>query len=309
MRGLARHAGGWLLRCLVTVFAVSALSFLMAEMLPGDMAYRVAAARYDSERIDLGVAENVRVELDLGRPAWQRFGIWLGALARLDLGRSVVSGAPVAAEIGPALRRSLVLVALAWPIATVLGAGCGLALGGRRRGLALATAGGALAAGMPSYVLGLALGLVFAIRLGWLPVAGYGTTAHVVLPAATLALLAGLRLILVTARASHAALRHPSIAFARMKALPGHEVMLGHVLPLVAPVVVAYAFVNLAFLLEGATVVETVFAYPGLGRRLVEAVQARDVPLIEGAGLVIALLVTTANSLADILAASLGRWR
>ncbi len=306
MTAVPRRLGRWLLRCVATVLVVSVLSFLMADALPDDMAYRVAAARYNADRVDAGVTARVRQELGLDLPAGVRLERWLFQLVRFDLGRSVVTGVPVRDELDAPLVRSLILVGAAWPLAVLLGVSAGLLLGRSRRGVAIAQAAGAVAAGTPSYVLGLALGLVFAIRLGWLPVAGYGSAAYVVLPAATLILLGGLRLALVTARAAFSAGQHPSIGFARMKGLPGREVALLHVLPLAAPVVVAYAFVSLAVLLEGAAVIETVFAYPGVGRRLVDAVQARDVPVIQGAGIAIALLVTTANSLADAVADEIG---
>lgn len=306
LRVVAPWVARWLLRCAASVLTVSVLTFLMAEALPGDMAYRVAAARYDAERVDARVTEQVRQELALDRPVLARLGAWLEQLGTLDLGRSVVTGRTMDGELGAPLARSLVLVGATWPPAVLLGGGAGLLLGRGRRGVAVAQALGAVAAGTPSYVLGLALGLVFAIWLHWLPVAGYGGAAHVVLPAATLALLGGLRLSLVTARAAFAAGQHPSIPFARMKGVPGHEVALRHVLPLAAPAVVGYAFVSLAFLLEGAAVIETVFAYPGIGRRLVDAVLARDVPVVQGAGIAVALLVTTANSAADAVAAALG---
>ena len=309
MTGATRRLGRWLLRCFATVMVVSVLSFLMADALPGDMAYRVAAARYDADRVDAGVTGRVRQELGLDLPVGVRLERWIVQLARLDLGRSVVTGAPVREELWAPLGRSLVLVGSAWPLSVVAGVSLGLLLGRGRRGVALAQAAGAVAAGTPSYVLGLTLGLVFAIWLGWLPVAGYGSAAYVVLPAATLILLGSLRLALVTARAAFSAGQHPSIGFARMKGLPGREVAFLHVLPLAAPTVVAYAFVSLAFLLEGAAVIETVFAYPGIGRRLVDAVQARDVPVIQGAGIAIALLVTTANSVADAVAAGAGGGR
>lgn len=277
---------------------MAALCFAMQEALPGDMAFRIAAARYDAERVTAAATEEVRRDLGLDQPAWRRFARWLGAAATGELGRSAVSGRPVTEVIGPPLARTGLLVAATWPAAAVLGVAMGSLLSRSRRGVSAANALGALAAGTPSYVLGLALGSVFAIRLGWLPVAGYGGAAHLVLPAATLAALGGTRLALVTARAAAAAAGHPSVAFARMKAVGPGRVAALHVLPLAAPAIVGYAFVSLAFLLEGAAVIETVFAYPGLGRLLVDAVQARDVPVVQGAAAIIALLVVTARAIA-----------
>ncbi len=90
-----RRFGRWLLRCVATVLVVSVLSFLMADALPDDMAYRVAAARYDADRVDASVTEQVRQELGLDLPVRVRLERWLAQLARFDLGRSVVTGVSV----------------------------------------------------------------------------------------------------------------------------------------------------------------------------------------------------------------------
>ncbi len=289
------------------VLLVAAIAFTMTQMLPGDIAFQVAAARYDAERVTPDTARQVGDELGLNDPAPIRFAHWFAALVSGELGRSTVTDRPVWAMMSAPLGRTLRLAAIAWPASLLLGIGLGAWFGLSRRGLVVATALGALAAGTPSYVVGFALGAVFAIELGWLPVAGYGDVAHLVLPAATLALLGGLRLALVSARAVAAAGTHPSIAFARMKAVGRFRVLVLHNLPLAAPVIVAYAFLSLAFMLEGATVVETVFAYPGLGSLLLDAVRARDVPVIQGAAVVIAVAVVTVNNLADALAGRLNR--
>jgi peptide/nickel transport system permease protein len=140
-----------------------------------------------------------------------------------------------------------------------------------------------------------------------LPAGGYGGGAHLALPAATLALLGGMRLAVVTARACATAAADPSVGFARMKAVPPIAVTVLHILPLAAPAVIAYGFVSLALLLEGAAVIETVFAYPGIGRLMVDAVQTRDIPVVQGAALVVGAMVVSANSAADALAGSLSR--
>lgn len=297
-RALAR----WLLRCAAVLVAVGALCFAMTEALPGDTAQRVAAARYGAENLTTASVEGIRGDLGLDRPWAPRFAVWLGMLFQGDVGVSAVTARPVWTDIGPPLRRTMMLAVIAWPASILFGVVLGVVLARSRAGLAAAQLLGAVAAGLPSYVTGILLGSVFAIALGWLPVAGYGSASHLVLPAITLTLVAGLRLVLVTARAAHDASQHPSIGFARMKGLPETEVAAFHILPLAAPPVIAYAFIGLAFLLEGAAVVETVFAYPGIGSALVDAVLARDVPVIQGATIAIAILVVTANSLADGIA-------
>ena len=297
----------WASGAAVAVLMVATIAFVMTEMLPGNTAFQVAAARYDAERVTPETVRDVRHELRLDDDAVRRFARWFAAIATGEFGRSTVTDQPVWAKMAAPLMRTLLMAAVAWPSSLVLGVTLGAWLGLSRRGLAAANALGALAAGTPSYVVGFVLGAVFAIALGWLPVAGHGDVAHLVLPAATLALLGGLRLSLVTARAVAAARSDPSIAFARMKAVDRFRILVLHNLPLAAPVIVAYSFLGLAFMLEGATVVETVFAYPGLGRLLIDAVRARDVPVIQGAAVVIAIGVVTANTLADALAARLNQ--
>lgn len=289
------------LRALFTCLVLASLCFAMAEVLPGDAAMRIAVARYDAEAATPEAAAQVRAELGLDRPAPARLLAWLGALGTGELGRSMVSGAPVVAAVATPVARSLALVACAWPVTLLVGLLLGVALSRTRAGLALAQALGALAAGTPSYVLGLLLGLGLAIQLRLLPVAGHGTPAHLVLPALTLGLLGGLRLALVTAAACAAAAAHPSVAFARMKGHAEPAVLFRHVLPLAAAPVLGFAFVGLAGLLEGAAVIETLFAYPGMGKTLVDAVLARDVPVIQALALAIGVLVVACNAMAEAL--------
>lgn len=292
---------------LAAVLLVSAVTFGMAEALPGDQAYRIAAARYDAERVTAEATEQVRRELRLDQAGSVRLLRWVMASITGELGRSAVTGEAVSRTLAAPLGRSLALVGLTWPAAVILGVATGVVLARSPAGLAAAGLLGAVASGVPSYVLGLSLGAVFAIWLGWLPVAGYGGVGHLVLPAVTLALLGGMRLALVTARACAAASSHPSIGFARMKAVGPGALAVLHVMPLAAPAVVAYAFVSLALLLEGAAIIETVFAYPGVGRLMVDAVRSRDIPVVQGAALAVAVLVVSANSAADVLAGALSR--
>lgn len=291
----------WSLRCAASVLLVALLCFLMSEALPGDTAHRIAAARYDAEHVDAATTEKVRAELSLDKPVLARLADWMSALARGDFGHSLVTGRPALGDLQNALTRSSLLILAAWPPTILLGVAAGLILGRSRAGLLVAQFGAAAMAGLPAYVVGLGLGLIFSIQLGWLPVAGSGDAAHLVLPAATLVLVGVMRLSLVTARSAFGAAEHPSVAFARMKGHPQSEIATSYVLPLAAPAIIAYAFVSLALLLEGAAVVETVFNYPGVGLRLVDAVRQRDVPVVQAFGIAIAVLITTANGIADLL--------
>lgn len=296
----ARMLARLLLRILGVTLVLVSLSFVMVEYLPGDVAFQVAAARYDVENVTPDVEAAVRRELGLDQPAVVRFGKWLGALARGDLGRSVVTHQPVASMLDAPLRRTLLLVALSIPISVAFGIPLGLWLGRTPSGLTVAKLCGALVSGTPTYVIGLLLVLIVSIKLNMLPSAGYGGAAFLVLPAATLALRGMVRIALFTAVCIAEALEHPSIGFARMKGLGETAVLVGHALPMSSTPIIAFVFATLAAHLEGTAVVEQLFAYPGLGKLLVDSVLARDVPVMQACALVVGMLIVVCNTLAEL---------
>lgn len=295
---LARRA----VQAAFVALVVGALCFALVRSLPGDMAYRIAAGRYGYDLVGTGAAEAVRAELGLDRPAFVQFAAWLGALARGDLGTSLVSGDPVWEEVVHQLGHTVSLSLAALLVASVLGPGFGL-LAGLRPGGVADRAGLACAAGLralPGYTLGVGLMLVFAAGLGWLPAAGSDTAAHLVLPALTL----GLGLSAATARvardATVAALAAPHFAFARVKGLSRARAVLRHVPRNAAVPVLAYLGVQLVLLVEGVVVVEVLFGWPGIGHALVHAVLARDVPMVQGTALVMGALFVALNAATDL---------
>lgn len=296
---VSRMVARLLLRMVGVTGVLVSLCFMMVEYLPGDIAFQVAAARYDVENVTPDVEAAVERELGLDQPAGFRFGQWLCALAKGDLGRSVVTHQPVASMLEAPLRRSLLLVALTLPLSVAFGLPLGLWLGRTPTGLTVAKLLGALASGAPTYVLGLLLVLIVSIKLKVLPSAGFGGAAFLILPAATLALRGMVRIALLTAVCIADALQHPSIAFARMKGLGEASVMLQHALPLTSATIVAFVFATLAAQLEGAAVVEQLFAYPGLGKLLVDAVLARDVPVVQASAIVMAMLIVACNTMGE----------
>lgn len=300
MRGFVAAAARWLTRLGVVVTIIVTLCFLMVEMLPGDLAFQIAAARHDVERVTPAVRDEVHAELGLDRPAIIRFGDWAATLATGNFGRSIVSGEPVVEPLSAAFLRTLALVAAAWPASILIGLVLGFLLSGSPRRLAFAKLLGALASGSPTYVLGLALILVFALQWRLLPAAGYGGVVFVVLPAATLALRGAARISLVAATSLSTASRHASVAFARMKGMSEAEVAIKHSFPLAAAPVVAFLFVALASQLSGVVIIEQIFAYPGLGKLLVDSVIARDVPMIQAIAILLAVMIVSCNSLADV---------
>lgn len=286
---------------------VGALTFALMRLLPGDMAYRIAAGRYGYDLVSTEAAQAVRAELGLDAPGWIAFGRWLMDILTLDLGRSLVSGAPVVEELSHQLGASVFLAASALLLSFLIGPPLGF-LAGRRAGGALDRASllaSVVLRALPPFVLGLVLILVFSSTLGLLPSAGYGGWAHTVLPAATLAL----GLVAVSSRVARDAAVEtraaPFYAFGRLKGLPRRQLFARHGLRNAAVPIVTHLGVQFAFLIEGVVVVETLFAWPGIGHALVHAIVERDVPMVQGAALAMGLIFVALNAAIDLLNARL----
>lgn len=282
---------------------VSVLCFLVVRRLPGDAAYRIAAGRYGYDLVDQAAASAVRDELGLDRPAWQQLGSWLLDLVQLDLGRSLVTSRPVGEEVGLYLVGTLQLAAAALAFAVVLGAGAGILAARRPGGLwdRLTTTWVASVRAVPPFLLGLLLVVVLSAQLGLLPAVGHGSASSIVLPALTLGIgLSGLvaritRDAVVEVRASE------QVQFAQTKGLAERWILLRHVLRNAAVVVVPYLGVQAVILIEGVVVVESLFAWQGLGHALVHAVFWRDVPVLQATALVLALLIVAINTVVDLV--------
>ncbi|HEV7368755.1 ABC transporter permease [Arenibaculum sp.] len=303
MGGLTRALGGRLVQAALVALLVGIACFAMVEFLPGDQAYRIAAGRYGEDLVSTAAADAVRLELGLDRPWWERLGAWLAALARLDLGVSLVTGERVAHEIGHQLGHTLLLSLAALALSVLLGPPLGV-LAAARAGTAWDLAGMSAAAALralPAFAVGVALTWIFAVRLGLLPAAGAEGPAAAVLPALTLALGLAAASSRVTRDVALSVMRSPWVAFARTKGLGEAAVVRRHALRNAAAPVTAYLGIQLAWLVEGVVVVESVFVWPGIGHALVHAVVARDVPMIQGTALVLGLLFVLLNALVDLL--------
>lgn len=282
---------------------VSVLCFWVVRRLPGDAAYRVAAARYGYDLVDAESAAAVREELGLDRPAWQQLGDWLLDLVQLDLGRSLVTSQPVAGELAYYLLGTLQLAAAGLLVAFVLGGALGV-LAARHPGSPLdraVTTWVASVRAVPPFLLGLLLVLLLSAQLGLLPAVGHGSARSLVLPALTLGLgLSGL-LAKVTRDAVVEVRASEQVRFARTKGLPERWVTARHVVRNAAVTVVPYLGVQAVVLVEGVVVVESLFSWQGLGHALVHAVFWRDVPMLQATALVLALLVVAVNTLVDVV--------
>lgn len=291
----------------VILLVASAAVFCLPRLLGGDVTRAVIRARSLSAAPDPAGEARVAAELGLDRPVVTQYGDWLTGALRGDLGRSFTSRAPVAPEVLAALGVSLGLALLALAVALAVALPVGV-LAARRPGSVLDRAVdrcGAVALATPEFVTGPLLVLVVAVGLGWLPALGWGVPEQAVLPVLTLAAFpAALATRLVRAE-TRTVLGDPATRTATAKGLAERRVLTVHVLPRSLTSVAADAGPFLAGTLGGAVVVEVVFAVPGLGRLLAEAVAARDLPSIQ-AGLVVVVAVALLASLLTELAQRAG---
>jgi peptide/nickel transport system permease protein len=294
---LARRA----LQVIALALLVGTVCFFMARALPGDMAMRIAASRYGYDLVDNAAAAAVRIELGLDRPVWQALLQWWGELARLDLGSSLVTGDAVWREVlhqlGATIELAAAAVFLAAAIGLPLGIWSGLHAGGWTDRITLAAA--VLLRAMPPFLLAVLLMVLVAVQMGALPIAGDEHAGALLLPALTLGLGLAAGLARVARSATREAVASPSHEFARTKGLSDRQALLRHGLRQAAGPVLAYLGVHAVFLVEGAVVVETLFAWPGIGHALVHAVFGRDVPMIQGTALCMGLLFVLFNLLVD----------
>lgn len=290
----------------VAVF-VSVLCFIMVRQLPGDLAYRIAAGRYGYDLVDTRAAAAVHDELGLDRPILAQLGDWLLALARFDLGTSLITSQPVASEVSYYLVGTLQLTAVALVLAIALGVTVGVVAARRPGGVVdrITDVWVAAVRALPPFLLGLLLVTVFSIHLGLLPAVGHGSATSIVLPAVTLAVgLSGL-FARVTRDAVAEVNASEYVQFARTKGLGERVVFARHVARNAAVLVVPYIGAQALILIEGVVVVESLFGWQGLGHALVHAVFWRDIPVLQATALTLALIVVAINTLVDLTMATL----
>ena len=283
-----------------TVLGVVLLVFAFLHLVPGDpVEIMLGESAAPADRAAL------RHALGLDRPWPEQLGAFVAGLARGDLGWSVTYRTPVATLVAARWPATLELAAAAFALALALALPLGVAAAVRQGGTLDRVARWASLGGVcvPGLVLGPLLILAFSIHLGWLPVSGRGGPAHLVLPAATLGLgMAGI-LVRLTRAATIAALREDWVRTARAKGAPPWRVVAVHAVRTALPPVVTVAGLQAGALLAGAVVTETIFAWPGIGRLVVQAIGARDYPLVQGCVLVIAATYVVVNLLTDLLIA------
>jgi peptide/nickel transport system permease protein/oligopeptide transport system permease protein len=280
------------------LFGISLLLFLMLRLLPGDPAQVLAGQMAAPEDIAA-----IRVQLGLDRQIHVQYLAFLGRLARLDLGRSARTQNPVIAEVWARLPNTLLLATAAIALACLFGIPAGVISAVRPYSWIdyLVTLASLFGMSMPVFWLGLMLVIVFSVVLKWLPAGGTGSWQHVVLPAVTLAAFVTAFIARMTRSTMLETLAQDYTTTARSKGLAERTVVVKHALKNALIPIVTVVGLQFGLLLGGAVLTETVFAWPGLGRLIVDSILARDYPVIQGAILIFGLLYILVNLAVDLL--------
>lgn len=296
-----------LLTGLVTLFLAAFFVFFAVQALPGDVAEQLLGQNATPEAV-----ETLRAQLGLDQNVWARFGSWIAGAVTGDFGTSLVSGNPVSDEIWRAFSNSLMIAVPA----IVFGIGLSIALGvlaANRRGTATDSTVSVLSLvlmSIPEFVIATLLILAFAIVLPVFPAvvlqgpdAAFGDLLpSIVLPAITLIIAMGAYIIRAMRSSTIDGLATEYAVTAELKGVPRRTVLWRHVAPSALLPVLPVISINVAWLLGGVVVVESVFNYPGLGKLMIESVSTRDLPMLQAIAVVTAVVYVVVNLLADLAA-------
>jgi len=287
-----------LLIAIPSVFGVLIIVFAMVRLAPGDPALLLAGELADAETV-----ERIRERFGLNEPPHIQFGRFISGVVQGDLGRSTRTNRQVTEDLADYFPNTLELALGAIVIALVIGIGLGVASALRPNTWvdALAMILALIGVSMPVFWFGLLAIMYFSVELGWFPVAGRGTLAHLVLPAITLGVSSTGVIARMTRSAMLEVLGQDFIRTARAKGLPGRGVVFKHALRNALIPVITVGGLEFGSLMAGAVITETVFNWPGIGRLLVQSILARDYPVVQGAVLVIALSFIVINIIVDLV--------
>ena len=294
LRFLARR----LALTILVLVGVATLVFSLIHLIPGDPAQAMLGEAASQQDV-----EDLRARLGLDRPLVEQYGRFLRGVAHGDLGTSFRTGLPVTTQIIERMPATLELAAAAMFVAILVAIPLGIAAAVRRgtvvdhSAMVLALSG----VSIPNFWLGPLLAIIFAVELGWLPVSGRGTWAHLVLPAVSL----GAALAAILARMMRATLleelREQYVLAARARGASRMRAVLRHAFRNSLIPVVTIIGLQFGAVLTGAVITETVFAWPGIGRLLIQSIGFRDYPLVQGCILLIAVTYVAVNLLTDLL--------
>ena len=295
---MAAYLARRLFQTALILLGITLVTFILLYILPADPARQIAGRSATADTV-----ANIRRQLGLDLPFHQQYWRYLTNLVQGDLGRSYLQRSEVSTLIMSRLPASLLLMAGAIFCELVLGLTLGV-LAALKRGrntdnvlMVLSFVG----VSSPQFVVGILLLYVFAVKLGWFPIGGYGTFAHLVLPSLTLGILGAGWYSRIMRSAMLDVLRQDYIRTARAKGLSRMHVIFGHAIPNAILPIIAMIGIDIGIFMSGIVVVESVFGWPGIGQLAWQAIQRIDIPIIMGVTLVSAVAIVLGNLLADII--------
>jgi len=296
--GFVTFAARRMLAAIPTLFGVTLIVFFMVRMLPGDPARLLAGLNATDDEVN-----HIRVQLGLTRPLPVQYEVFIADLVRGNLGTSTVTQAPVTYEVGARLPATALLAATASVLSIALGVGSGILVSTRQYTgtdylvTVLALAG----VSIPVFWLGLMLMIAFAVGLHLLPAGGDAGPTSLILPSIALAAFSLAIIERQTRSSMLETLRQDYVRTARAKGLAERVVVYRHALRNSLIPVVTVIGLQSATLLGGAILTERTFSWPGIGTLLVNAIQSRDYPIIQGVVLLFSLTFVVVNLIVDIL--------
>jgi peptide/nickel transport system permease protein len=294
----------------LTLALVSGIVFFAVYLLPGDLAEELLGQARTPEAV-----ENIRRDLGLDRPPGERYVAWISGVLSGDFGRSLANEVPISQLIGTRLGNTVFLAGFAAIVSIPLSLGLGI-LAALYRGRLLdrsINVAALTAISLPEFFIAYVLIFLFTVKAGWLPSLAAVSpdtplsdrVLRTVLPVMTLTLAVAAHVMRLTRAAIVNLMASPYIEMARLKGLTPARIVLYHALPNALAPIVNVVVLNLAFLIVGVVVVEVVFAYPGLGQLMVDAVAKRDVPVVQATCLIFASTYIVLNLVADVLTIAL----
>ena len=295
---MAAYLARRLVESALILLGITLVTFFLLYVLPADPVRQIAGRSATPETV-----ESIRRQLGLDQPFWVQYGRYLWNLLHLDLGRSYLQREDVSELIWARLPPTLLLMAGAIACELVLGLTMGVIAALRRgraadNGLMIVSFIGVSA---PQFVVGLLMLYFFSVQLRWFPIGGYGTPAHLVLPALTMGILGAGWYSRMMRSSMVEVLRQDFIRTARAKGLTRRRIVLRHALPNAILPIIAMIGIDIGIFMGGIVVVESVFGWPGIGQLAWQAIQRVDIPIIMGVTLVSAFAIVLGNLLADLV--------
>ena len=297
---MAAYLARRLLQSLLILIGVSFVTFVLLYILPADPARQIAGRSSATPEM----IANIRHQLFLDRPLYEQYWRYVSRLAAGDFGRSYLQKSQVSELIWSRLPATLLLMVGAIFCELAIGLTMGVVAALRRGRAADQTLmlASFVAVSAPQFVVAILLLYVFAVQLGWFPIGGYGTFSHLVLPSLTLGLLGAGWYARMMRSSMLDVLRQDYVRTARAKGLARMHVVIGHALPNALLPIVAMIGIDIGYFMSGIVVVESVYAWPGIGQLAWQAIQRIDIPVIMGITLVSAIAIVLGNLLADLIA-------